>query len=541
MKWKYFSLLGVLLALVSNAVVWAGIRAGAAQREITPPVGLEIQHYYRMSVGVHDPLFARCLYLESDAGNSVAIVCLDLILGQFDTCDQLREEIRKQTGIPHTLINFSHNHSSAALGPRGRSRVSNDEGSRWNDATLDAILAIVKEAKAKSERVSLRAGRADAHVGFNRRLINKETGRVYMGVNRDGPTIPWVNVLIADSEKTGKPISVLFETAGHPVIVPHTTKQTSADYPGAAVKLLHEKLGEDVIAMFGQGCGGNINGFPLRSSYDNAVSQGRNLAVSVLKAIDASQPIKAESFTVKFAQAALPSHPLPTAEEVDQWIKDNADNQQRLDRLAQLRDLIRRGEQPPSRRLDVYALMLGDDWGLTTLPHEMFCQYELWIDKHAPFKHTMTFGYTNGYEGYVAVDRAWRMGPKGGYEAASLPNWGGQVHTQHFGPPAVGSEKIIKDTIASLWPRGATKSKRASIHPADDAPQPMTPDKSAAKIRLPEGFRIELVASEPVVQDPSCIACRAEAFRLSYQGGRFGHRTGYWPSRHIWHDHQRRR
>ena len=110
-----------------------------------------------------------------------------------------------------------------------------------------------------------------------------------------------------------------------------------------------------------------------------------------------------------------------------------------------------------NRLLDVYALILGDEWCLTTMPHEMFCQYELWIDKLAPFKHTMTFGYTNGYEGYVAVDDAWQMGPKGGYEAASLPNWGGQVHTKHLGPPAVGCEKIIKNTITSLWPSGATK------------------------------------------------------------------------------------
>jgi len=43
------------------------------------------------------------------------------------------------------------------------------------------------------------------------------------------------------------------------------------------------------------------------------------------------------------------------------------------------------------------------------------------------------------------------MGPKGGYEAACLPNWGGQVWTRHFGPPAVGCEKIIQDTLSSLW------------------------------------------------------------------------------------------
>ena len=46
----------------------------------------------------------------------------------------------------------------------------------------------------------------------------------------------------------------------------------------------------------------------------------------------------------------------------------------------------------------------------------------------------------------------------------------------------------------------------AQIQPAADAPQPMSPDESASKIRLPDGFRIELVASEPLIQDPSCIA-----------------------------------
>ena len=46
--------------------------------------------------------------------------------------------------------------------------MSNDEGSlERRDAST------VKEAKAESEPVSLRAGRAGSHVGFNRRLVNK--------------------------------------------------------------------------------------------------------------------------------------------------------------------------------------------------------------------------------------------------------------------------------------------------------------------------------------------------------------------------------
>ena len=46
----------------------------------------------------------------------------------------------------------------------------------------------------------------------------------------------------------------------------------------------------------------------------------------------------------------------------------------------------------------------------------------------------------------------------------------------------------------------------AQIQPAHDAPQPMSPAESAAQMQLPAGFRVELVASEPLIQDPSCLA-----------------------------------
>jgi len=62
---------------------------------------------------------------------------------------------------------------------------------------------------------------------------------------------------------------------------------------------------------------------------------------------------------------------------------------------------------------------------------------------------------------------------------------------------------VLAATILTCW---LVASSHADVKPAADAPQPMTPQESAAQIRLPEGFRIELVACEPLVQDPSCIA-----------------------------------
>ena len=44
-----------------------GIYAGAAERDISPPEGLEITHYVRKNIGVHDSLFARALVLEDAA------------------------------------------------------------------------------------------------------------------------------------------------------------------------------------------------------------------------------------------------------------------------------------------------------------------------------------------------------------------------------------------------------------------------------------------------------------------------------------------
>lgn len=453
------TILATLIAQVSNIPghnrepIQAGLRAGAAECDITPPVGYEIQHYYRHSIGVHDPLFARCLYLEDGQGGSLVIISLDLIGAYYETCDELRSKIKREMGIDNTLINFSHPHSSVALGPRGHTDISNDTDSSWNDRTLDAIPAIVRKAKKRAEPVSLRAGRAPAQIGFNRRVLNEETGHIHMDVNREGPVVPWVNVLVADSRKTGKPLAVLFEHAAHPVIVPHTSKLISADYPGAAVKRVREALGDDVIALFGQGCAGNINGFPLRSTHELADQAGQKLGDAVLKAIESSEPIKSNTFSVKSAQAMLPSAPLPSEEELEEMVRRNSEDPERMNQLNVVRNFLERGGKAPPKRFDAYAVMFGDEWCLVTMPLEMFSQYELWIDENAPFKHNMTFAYTNGYEGccYVAVDEALRMGPKGGYEAATLPNWWGQVWGAHCGPPAVGSEKIVKDSLASLW------------------------------------------------------------------------------------------
>ena len=49
-------------------------------------------------------------------------------------------------------------------------------------------------------------------------------------------------------------------------------------------------------------------------------------------------------------------------------------------------------------------------------------------------------------------------------------------------------------------------SVTGQIKPAGDAPPLLSPEQSAARFKVSPGFRIELVASEPLLADPTCIA-----------------------------------
>src|SRR5215831_13742610 len=59
----------------------------------------------------------------------------------------------------------------------------------------------------------------------------------------------------------------------------------------------------------------------------------------------------------------------------------------------------------------------------------------------------------------------------------------------------------------------ATNLAFAEIPKPTDAPKPMSPEQSAAAFKLPDGFRMEVVASEPLIASPSAV-CWDERGRM---------------------------
>ncbi len=431
------------------------MKAGIAQRNITASVGSRLTDHTRHSTGVHDPLFVKVLILEKGT-TTVAIVCLDIAVADFAFCDRVRETIRKQTGIEHTFINTTHTHSAPwAILEIQPGFTDDDEPFErdWLENLMKVIPEAVAEAKGKLMPVTLSKGRAPAIVGFNRRI--ERNGEVIMDDNVRGDVVPWVDVLVIKAED--KPLAVLFEHACHAVIVHKASSLTGRDYPGYAVQRINEELGDDVLAMFAQGCGANINGYPLQGGYEHAEKAGRNLGNSVLIAINSARPIKGDKLNVRSTRVMLPCQDPPRVEVCDEMIgkltnqKDEHVDKNRL-KMNILRDIAKRAEKR-ELRFDINAVSLGREWCLITMTHEMFCQYQLWIDENAPFDMTMVFGYTNGCESYVATEVALSLGTRGGYEAGSYPSLWPAAYLYQIGLPlSLKIEGMIKEGIASVWP-----------------------------------------------------------------------------------------
>ena len=428
------------------------MKAGVSTKDITPPLRTRLSDQARYNTGVHDPLFAKALVLD-DGENAVAIVCLDLCIADVEFCDELRERIRERTGIEYALINFSHTHSAPLLGIGFTEGNDEPHEIKWTEGINQSIPEAVEEAYANRIPVSLNAGRAPAQVGFNRRHMN-EDGVVTMGLNKAGAVVPWVNVLHVRAED-GQTLAVLFEHAAHPVIVHATSTLTGADYPVFAIQRVKEELGEDATVMFAQGCGANINGYPLQGGWEKAEAAGRKLGDAVLEAVRDTTEIKADKLNLRSIHITLPTRELPTMEQWEEAstrlkILDLRAYATREEQLNKIREAIERGEQPEVV-LEVNTVMLGSEWCLVATQHEMFCEYELWVDENAPFDHTMVFGYTNGNKTYIATDEDVALGEKGGYEAGYFPSlWAYPVRALNTSF-AVGVEGVITEGIASLW------------------------------------------------------------------------------------------
>jgi hypothetical protein len=251
-------------------------------------------------------LYARALWLQLGE-QSLAIVTIDAVaiggIGPID--DQFLPTVRAQlhgnTGLaPRRLIvNASHCHGV----------VRADVARR----TIQAV----EQAKAGLVPVTVGAGTGwEDEVSENRR-IEADDGRTF-DVRRAyalppdermaalGPIDPEIGVLRLDRVDGGT-LAVVYNFACHPIMgVPEGAN--TGDITGFASEVIEENLGEGAVALFLQGCAGDINPLFYKAvdRPHDAEPLGHRLGLSTLRAARAIECRPDDRLVVRHQTLSLP-------------------------------------------------------------------------------------------------------------------------------------------------------------------------------------------------------------------------------------------
>jgi hypothetical protein len=273
----------------------AGLKAGVSKVNITKE---------NLTGPVNDSLYAKALVID-DGKTKAVIITMDVVYVEEDFVSGLRERIQKELGINgnNVMVNASHNHW---------------ENDQVAEDYLDKTFLAVKKASRNMVPAKLGAGSAiEKRITMNRRLILNNGGvwtirratpepqdDMVKGIAE--PFDPEIGILRVD-RSDGKPLAVLYTFADHNYTgVP--SRATTAGFPGFASKVIESNLGNGAIALFMQGCAGDVT--PVLYKDVNAPKQdemhGTILGLSTLRGWRTISPVKDATINILREELSLP-------------------------------------------------------------------------------------------------------------------------------------------------------------------------------------------------------------------------------------------
>jgi hypothetical protein len=255
---------------------------------------------------VNDPLYVRALVLRQ-AGLSVVLVSLDVValaeIGPIrgDYLGSVRTALQRDLGIEptHVLINASHCHGTVCADVAQRTVRAVTEA--WGKLVPVAVGVGVghEDRIMENRRLRLRNGReADVRHAYSLPPDAEVEGT--------GPVDAQIGILRLDRED-GQTLAVVYNFACHPIQgVPGGGN--TADLTGFASKVIEDNLSPGSIALFLQGCAGDINPVFYKDVDHprDAETLGNLLGLSTLQAVRQIQCRPGASLDTVHAVLGLP-------------------------------------------------------------------------------------------------------------------------------------------------------------------------------------------------------------------------------------------
>jgi hypothetical protein len=363
-------------------------QAGAAQVDITPPVGHAMWGYGGRhdapSVGVLDPLRARALVLAAGS-HRIALVGLDL--GRAPTRQStaaIRAKV-KEAGVDQLFLVGSHSHHGPVI-----------ETDQWPTPQtsyvrqLEQKLAMVILEANKAARPA-RLGIASRTVPFNRNRHSK----------RADPPIDRELLVVRIEDQAGKVIAHAVNFAAHPTMQSSKDLRFSADYPGALGAWVEKETGAP--CLFLQGAAGDLSTNPgaLRGPDEFGQALGKQvleIGAAIRCEVPAKPTLQLRDETLAFKCRIDLANPLVKNLIVRAFYRDLVD--------------FYEGEYRDGVRPQLTVALLNERIGIVGVSGEFFCGHALSLKRRARLDHLLFLGYCNDYQQYFPTIEA---ASEGGY------------------------------------------------------------------------------------------------------------------------------
>ncbi|MCA9039896.1 MAG: neutral/alkaline non-lysosomal ceramidase N-terminal domain-containing protein, partial [Planctomycetaceae bacterium] len=480
----------ILLALFqvsSSSLFAADFQIGFSKQDITPTEPVRLSGYGNRTETferVEEPLFVRTMAIQHGKEPIHVLSSVEGIGLAGIITKQIAERLEQEFGISRERFALTNTHSHTAPHTSGGipnlysaplTEAETAAMDRYTKRIEDQLIASVDQAIKSLAPAQLSWGEGASRLAMNRRII-KGGVCVGMGPNPDGiidETLPILKI----SSPDGKLRGIVFNYACHCTTLVPKHNFINGDWAGYAQKFLEEAY-PDTIALCTIGCGADANPEP-RGEFEHAIQNGRTIADEVQRVLKTElDPIQAAP-EASFGYAGL-EYDRRDVQEFRDLLNDSSPQVRR--HAANMVEVYERKRRlPETYPMPIQTWAFGDELTMVFLGGEVVSPYAHRIRQElSQSKHTWVTAYANDVFGYVASEE---MIQQGGYEVDFS-----QVYYNHPGPWASGTEDLVLKRV-----------KEIKENPVEGA---RSPEEAVNTWKLPKGYEIELVASEPLIADP---------------------------------------
>lgn len=420
------------------------LQAGAAQVDITPPLGTRINgdfvtHY---ATYIHDNLYSKALAFSR--GNTyVVFVVVDICVMPKDFLDPVKAEITKITGIPasHIMISSTHTHAAGSVADVHLGSVDPAYAQKLPGLIVESVRQAVQNLRpaqiafgnvhAPEHLLCRRYEMSEVYTASNPvtghadQIKTNPFGAEELILKSIAPTDPDLGYL-AVKGLDGRWIGVLANYSLH-YVGDWENGTISADYFGVFADALREKLqaGPDFVGIMSNGTSGDVNIWdflnPERyptAHFAKSKLIGTELADKVVENInalhwqtDAVLEAALENVQVSVTKPDRQEIEAATSMMTGAHFETIEPDEAGL-RQIYAREQILLNETPDQRDCPVQVIKIGDGM-IGGLAGEFFSETGLYLKENKASRHYFTITMANGNVGYVPpaaeID-------KGGYE-----------------------------------------------------------------------------------------------------------------------------